>query len=136
MAARFPVPSEGRLVQLIYEAYESMPGPQHDRITAVGIRLAQQLPAIRASRVRAWPWWLIPLLMAGAVAAAWWAGEQLADRAKLGVRDIEPAAEMRTRETMRQPVHERDLPPSPATHGTQEQADRADKSPMIYRREP
>lgn len=132
MAARFPVPSEARLPELIREAYEAMPGPDSGRITAIGIRLAQQLPATRASRARAWPWWLIPLLLTGAVAAAWWAGGRwFGGPERMAVEDKGKPAAGPTLDHPDDPDAE-----SESGRRTEGQAPYGDKpSPLIYQRE-
>lgn len=79
---RHSVPDADDLPALIRTAFDALPGPDEERLAAVGERLAQQ-PGTqkKTSRNRRHSWYWLWLLLAGGTvtAAAWWVSDYVTD---------------------------------------------------------
>jgi len=125
---RRPAPDAEELPTLIRTAFDALPGPDEERLAAIGERLERQLAMPRRRRRIRWPWlWL--LLAGGAVAAAWWAGEMMPGYEE-PVAPARPAMEREADATIRK-NEER----SEVIGDTDRTSPGEQESPVIYRRE-
>jgi len=127
--SRRPVPDTDDFPVLICTAFDALPGPDEERLAAIGARLDAQLAGPRKRRGNRWLWlWL--LLAGGTVAAAWWASEYLLEQSGSEMIGERPAA-----------VQGQSLSSgSEESAGQDSERDsetriRQDDSPIIYRRE-
>lgn len=129
------LPDDEELARLIHAAFEALPGPDEERLAAVGERLqADQHRDTRQSGRRGLAWyWLWLLLAGGGVAAAWWVNDYM---------NKTPVPEQTTRQlqekiqAMPQSMNNKaDALPGEAARNLDQESGAEQESPIIYKRE-
>ena len=127
--AKFPVPSDAHLEQLIGDAHEFMPGPDMVRLEQTERVLSGHLQRVNPGfAANTLPWWFVLLLAGGFAAAAWWAGGQWKGG---GPAEEQPAqgTEKRDNIIFAQPDKAQEL------HEKAGKLNESENSPVIYQKE-
>lgn len=128
-------PDDEELARLIHAAFEALPGPDEDRLAAVGERVVHQAGTQKkTSRNRRHSWyWLWLLLAGGTVAAAWWVNDYM-NKSSVTERTTEQQREQT--QVMPQPINNNaDAKPDEATRKSEQESRVEQESPVIYKRE-